>query len=292
MNKRLGLTALAVTIALTVSGCAAGTSPSTSNDAGADGLGDCDISTEPGTIELKTEKPDTLVVATALPNPGWWNGADQKSITSGYEYCMAAEIANMAGLSKLEVKNLSWDQYISGSATGYDIAIATTTITDEREQVFNFSQPYFPATLSATLHSDSTFNEQNFSSAKIAVLQGSTGAMWVTDVLKPTQQPQMFGDANEMFTALATGQVDAIVTDTPTALTQSKPTTGQTEVVAQFDTEQGYGVVTPLKSPNTEAVDQAVGVLIDQKILDDLSEEYLVPLLGIDPNTIPYWGVK
>lgn len=287
MKSRFTLVAAALTLVMAASGC--GTTGGATSDKP---FGECEITSKADSISLETNKTDTLIVATALPNPGWWNGTDASHITSGFEYCMAAEIAHMAGLKKLEVMNLSWDQYISGSAKGYDIAIATTTITEERKQLFNFSRPYFSANLSVARKTDSEVTEKNLRDAHIAVLQGSSGAMWVTDVLKPATKPSLFSDANEMFTALASGQVDVIVTDTPTALTQSKPTKGITEVVGQFDVKQGYGVITPLDSPNTKAVDQAVLTLVDDGSIDRLSTEYLVPLFGVNPDDIPFWSTR
>lgn len=288
MKKNLVFAATAMCVLVAASGCGS----DAGSEASVEPFGDCEITGTADSITLETAKPNTLTVATALPNPGWWTGKDAKSITSGFEYCMAAEIAHMAGVDKLNVMNLSWDQYISGSATGYDIAIATTTITEEREEIFNFSRPYFSANLSVSLTSDSDVTEETLTDARIAVLQGSSGAMWVNDVLKPATKPTLFSDANEMFTALASGQVDAVVTDTPTALTQNKPTGGRTEVVAQFDTEQGYGVITPLDSPNTEAVDTAVGTLVDDGTIARLTTDYLKPLFGVDPNTIQFWDVQ
>lgn len=286
----LALLGIAASTALILAGCST-PSEGTGDDGGtaAGNFGDCELTADAAPIEIDPITDGTLTVLTVLPNPGWWNGDSAESLTGGFEYCMAAEFANRAGFDNMTVKVTSWDQYIGGMATDFDLAMVTTTITDERKQVMDFSQPYFQSNLGVALAVDSSFNESNIRDARIAILQGSTGAQWVNEELKPTQQPSLFNDANEMFTALAAGQVDAVFTDTTTALTQSKPTAGQTEVVAQYALDQGYGVVSPLGSANSPAIDQAVGDMIADSTLDRLSATYLEPLFGVDPNSVPFW---
>ena len=60
---------------------------------------------------------------------------------------MAAELANMAGLSKVAVKNVSFNQLVAGHTSDYDIALAEITITPERDKVVDFSVPYFESNI-------------------------------------------------------------------------------------------------------------------------------------------------
>ena len=54
--------------------------------------------------------------------------------------------------------------------------------------------------------------------AKLGVQVGTTSLDAVNASIKPTQQPQVFNDSNDIVRALKQGQVDAIVVDLPTAL--------------------------------------------------------------------------
>src|ERR1700742_4668323 len=90
------------------SGATSGGSPS------AGSYGDCKVTSKPNSISLTPVKAGTLTVETTLPADGWWNGTTPDSIKSGYEYCMAAELANMAGLKSVTVKNVSFDQLVAG----------------------------------------------------------------------------------------------------------------------------------------------------------------------------------
>src|SRR3954452_22730532 len=138
LKRTIGLmSAVAITAALAA--CGGSDSSSTATDAGGapttGTYGNCDITRKPGSITLTPATPDTLTVETTLPAPGWWNGTTPESIKDGYEYCMAAELANMAGLSKLVIKNVSFDQLVAGHTSDYDIALAEITITAERDKV-------------------------------------------------------------------------------------------------------------------------------------------------------------
>ena len=61
-------------------------------------FGNCAPTGDAGSISLTTVEPDTLTVATVLPNPGWWNGNSPEETKDGFEYCLAASIAHRAAM--------------------------------------------------------------------------------------------------------------------------------------------------------------------------------------------------
>ncbi|TDR33553.1 ABC transporter substrate-binding protein [Aquamicrobium defluvii] len=254
--------------------------------------GKCEPKGERGSISLETIAADTLTVATVLPNPGWYNGISPEKIEDGFEYCMGAEIAHRAGLDKVRLVNMAWDQYISGTASNYDIGIAGTTITEARKQVFDFSQPYFSSNLGVAVKKGADVSAENIRSKRIGVLQGNMGSDWVIGTLKPDQQPSLYQSQPDMVTALIAGQVDAIVSDTTLVLSATNGTNGMIEVIGQFELDQGYGIVLPKGSANAAVVDQAVAAFREDGTLADLSARYLAPLFGVDPASVPVWTLK
>src|SRR4051795_104459 len=136
LKRSLGLISAAA-LAVTMAACGSSNS-STATDAGASGgatkIGNCDITSKPNSISITPVKSGTLTVQTTLPAPGWWNGTTPESIKDGYEYCMAAELANMAGLDSVTVQNVSFDQLVAGHTNNYDLALAEITITPERDK--------------------------------------------------------------------------------------------------------------------------------------------------------------
>lgn len=293
MQRRILLAGAAAGLALILAACSGGSDPAASPGSdpaaeGPNGFGDCEFLGEADTISLDTLVDGQLSVVTVLPNPGWWNGTTPENLTDGFEMCMIADIAQRAGLDKMTVKVLSWDQYISGSFSEWDIAAVVTSITEERKAVFQFSEPYYTSNRSVTVQKDSEWTEDNIRDARIGTIQASTNAQWLLDELKPTQDIALFSDGPEMFAALAAGQVDAIVTDTETALTQSKPFADQLEILGQWKADDDWGMTMPLDSPNVEQVNKAVADMKSDGTLAALSEKYLAPLFGVDPASITF----
>ncbi len=259
-------------------------------DGDAPNFGNCKVTGTAGSISLTTVEPDTLIVATVLPNPGWWNGKSPEDTKDGFEYCLAAEIAGRAGLHHMKLMNLAWDQFIGGAATGYDIAMASASATDKRREVFDFSQNYFSANLGVAVKSGADVTAANLKDKRIGVLQGNLGADWVINTLKPNVEVSQYQGQPEMVAALMADQVDAIMTDTTLLLTATSGTNGALDVVGQYNTGWGVNVITPKGSANTPAVDTAVGAMAADGTLNGLSASYLTPLFGKDPNAIPMWA--
>ncbi|HEV7247260.1 MAG TPA: ABC transporter substrate-binding protein [Shinella sp.] len=262
------------------------------NFALANSFGECKVTGEAVKTEFVPLKDDTLVVATVLPNPGWWNGTSPTEITSGYEYCLAAQIAHRAGFSQLEIKNLAWDQLITGAAKGYDIAMAGVTITEKRRAAMDFSAPYFNSDLGVASKPGADVTSDNIRQKRIGVIQGSTGADWVINTLKADNPPAIFQSNPEAFTSLAAGQVDVVITDTVLLLAAAKTTGGRIAVQAQFKAEQPNGIVMPKGSVNIQVVNEIIADLEADGSLAELTKAYLVPMFGGNPDDIPFWEVK
>ncbi|WLE00812.1 ABC transporter substrate-binding protein (plasmid) [Agrobacterium leguminum] len=261
-------------------------------DGTAPNYGKCSPRGQAHSIEIKTVESDTLTVATVLPNPGWYNGVTPKSVEDGYEYCLAAEIAHRAGLKNLKLLNLAWDQYISGTAKGYDIATASTTITEARKQIFDFTRPYFSSNLGVAVLKGAEVNAGNIRAKRIGVLQGNMGSDWVAGTLKPDSAVSFYQAQADMVAALMARQVDAIVSDTTLVLSATAGSNGAIEVVGQYKMDQGYGVITPKGSDNSSTVDAAVGAMIDDGTLNELSARFLAPIFKVDPNSVPVWQLQ
>ena len=295
MSHKRTLTALslAALLGLSLAACSsAGANDSAGGGdaaSGAGSFGECEITGEAGSVELTPLEADTLTIATVLPSNGWWNGPSPDAINGGFEYCMVANIAHRAGLTSVTVENQSWDQLISASNTKYDLGLAGITITDERKKVFDFSDAYFQSNLGVAVKKGGDVDEKNIRDKKIGVLQGNMGAQYTTDTLKPAGGVQQFQSEVEMFTALRAGQVDAVITDTTLALSNTAASNGELEVIGQFSLDQEYGIIMPKGGKNVDGVNAAIADMKADGTLDGLSATWLTPLFGTDPNSIPIW---
>jgi polar amino acid transport system substrate-binding protein len=290
LKRTLGLTsALALTAALAACGSSNSSAPS-AGSGGTPTIGDCKITSKTNSIKITPVKAGTLTVETTLPAQGWWNGTTPQSIKSGYEYCMAANIANAAGLTAVDVKNVSFAQLVAGHTTDFDIALAEISITPERAQVVDFSEPYFDSNVGVLVKSDSDVSETNITTKKDAAYAGTTSVDFLKNDLKVT--PTIFPNSQTLYQGVISGQVDAAFLDTAIVLAEAKASNGTLKVVGQYSTGEKYGAIYPQGSANEDALNQGIQTMIDDKTLDTLSSDYLGPAFGGDPSAVPVWTIK
>src|SRR3954463_9444549 len=226
LKRTIGLmSAVAITAALAA--CGGSDSSSTASDAGgaptAGTYGDCKITSKPNSIQLTPVKAGTLTVETTLPAPGWWNGTTPESIKDGYEYCMAAELANMAGLKSVTVKNVSFDQLVAGRTNDFDLALAEISITDERKKVVDFSTPYFDSNIGVLIQKGADVTEDNITSKSCAAYSGTTSVDFLKNELH-CKTTKTYPDSQTLYQGLLSGQVDADFLDTAIVLAEAKAT--------------------------------------------------------------------
>jgi polar amino acid transport system substrate-binding protein len=290
LKRTLGLTsALALTAALAACGSSNSSAPS-AGSGGTPTIGDCKITSKTNSIKITPVKAGTLTVETTLPAQGWWNGTTPQSIKSGYEYCMAANIANAAGLTAVEVKNVSFAQLVAGHTTDFDIALAEISITPERAQVVDFSEPYFDSNVGVLVKSDSDVSETNITTKKDAAYAGTTSVDFLKNDLKVT--PTIFPNSQTLYQGVISGQVDAAFLDTAIVLAEAKASNGTLKVVGQYSTGEKYGAIYPKGSANEDALNQSITTMKSDGTLDQLSKDYLGPAFGGDPSAVPVWSIQ
>jgi polar amino acid transport system substrate-binding protein len=289
LKRSLGLLS-AVAMASTIAACGSSNSSTATDAGGTPKIGDCTITSKANSISMTPVKAGTLTVETTLPAQGWWNGTTPESIKSGYEYCMAANLANAAGLTSVTVKNVSFAQLVAGHTSDFDIALAEISITPERAQVVDFSKPYFDSNIGVLVKSDSDVSESNIATKKDAAYSGTTSVDFLKNVLKVT--PTIFPNSQTLYQSVISGQVDAAFLDTAIVLAEAKASNGTLKVVGQFSTGEKYGAIYPKGSANEDALNQGISDLQSQGILDQLSKDYLGPAFGGDPSSVPVWTVQ
>ncbi|MFE6364750.1 ABC transporter substrate-binding protein [Streptomyces sp. NPDC057806] len=253
--------------------------------------GDCPVSGTRGEFHLSPETAGALTVKTTLPAPGWWNGTTPESVRSGYEYCMAANIAHRSGLDRVKVEDAPFPEVVSGRTKNFDLALAQITITPERSKVAEFSPPYLSSTLGVLIRDGEKIDENNVRDVRIGVAEGTTGEEFVDDRLKPTKPVTAFANDPELVTALEEGRIDAIVHDTTILLAYPQKRESKVRLVGQYRTDQGYGALYPKGSPDKDELDRIIRQLIDDGTLAKLSAVYLGAAFGQDPAKIPYLTV-
>ena len=283
--------ALAAALVMTLSVAACGSSSSSSSSSGGSAdFGDCKVTSKKNSIKIKPAKSGTLTVQTTLPAQGWWNGTTPDSIKSGYEYCLAANLANAAGLTSVTVKNVSFDQLVAGRTNSFDIALAEISITDERKKVVDFSTPYFDSNI-GVLAKKGAVTEDDITSKKCAAYAGTTSVDFLRDKLK-CASTKTYPDSQTLYQSVLSGQADAAFLDTAIVLAEAKATGGKLEVAGQYETGEQYGAIYPKDSANEDALNKGIETAMSDGTTDKLSSDYLGPAFGGDPSDVPVWSAE
>ena len=195
-------------------------------------------------LVFSTVLATTYVVGTSADFPPFEYVQNGKYV--GFDLGLIKAIAKTEGFN-IQIRDMAFDSLIPALKVGViDIAIAGMTITKERENVVDFSNPYWFADQDVIVRKNSSYTVTVlFGKHKIGVQTGTTGDLWVTKnlvksgILKASnvKRYQSFIYALE---ALLNGAINAVVLDSPVAerFAQVKPV----KVVAVLVTGEHYGI--------------------------------------------------
>lgn len=233
--------------------------------------------------DLTTVTDGTLTVATDSPAFPPYVIDDDPTSGEGFESAVAYAIADRLGFADDEV---TWirvpfnSTYAPGPKT-FDFDVNQVSISEQRRQGADFSEPYYTTPQGVLVAGDSEFADATtlaeLSEAKIGVQVGTTSLDAVTEVIAPSQQPQVFNDSNDVVRALKNGQVDAIVTDLPTTIYLRDVEVEGSVLIGQFAAPGGddWGAVLEKDSPLTACVSQAIVSLRDSGELQEITDRWI-----------------
>ena len=130
----------------------------------------------------------------------------------GFDVDVAAEIAKRMG-KELEYKTTAWDGIIEGLRAGrYDGILGSMAVTEEREEVVDFSDPYYYSGPQLIVRKDSNISgpEDLTSESVIGLVTGTT---FEQDAEKLGVQVKLYEDDTQTLLELLNGRVDGVLTD-------------------------------------------------------------------------------
>ena len=153
------------------------------------------------------------------------NGAvpikDSLLYANGYDVMTAKAICEANGW-QLEVLQLDWDSLIPAVQSGIcDAVIAGQSMTSERMEAVDFAGPYLYASIVCLVKKDSAFaGEKGISDLAGGTCTSQSGTIWYDSCLPQIKDANILTpqeSAPAMLMALASGAVDFVCTDMPTA---------------------------------------------------------------------------
>lgn len=208
--KKTKILALALALALAVCAFAAcGEKEETQPLSETDSQGEATASASIVADELGK---DTLVMGTnAEFEPFEYRENDQ---IVGYDIDTAAEIAAFTGM-ELKVEDMNFDSLINALVSGkIDMILAGMSVTEERAEVVNFSNPYYRAAQVIIVPKEgaTVASSADLAGKKIGVQEGTTGDIYVDENVEGAELNR-FKKAVDAAIDLANGKLDAVVLD-------------------------------------------------------------------------------
>jgi polar amino acid transport system substrate-binding protein len=216
-----------------------------------------------------------LLVGTDTPFPPFEIGKPPD--ISGYDIEVVNAVAEKLGL-EVTYQDTSFDTIFRDTAQGkFDAAVAASTITPERSQTVDFSDPYYQANQSLVVAADDTeiTTVEDLGGATVGAQDGTTGEDYANEET-PASQVRGFPEGPDAITALRNGQVDAVIIDQPVAVDATESTAGGDIKIAQeIVTSELYGIpFAPDNDALREAVNGALQELKEDGTLADLYQQY------------------
>lgn len=239
----------------------------------------------------KTLTDGKLTIATGNPAYYPWVMDNNPESGEGFEAAVGYAVAKEMGFSGDGVVwvRSSFDQAIQPGAKNFDLNIQQFSITPERDEVVDFSAPYYSAPMAVLIAGSAADTAPTMESIK-GLLWGAVGTTtavpMLTDTIQPTKDPLLYGDNADVTAAMQAGQIDAALFDLPTALYLSAVVVEGSGILGQFSADRSenpdqFGMILEDGSPLKTCVDDAIAALVSSGELAAIEAQWLQQTTGV-----------
>ncbi len=270
MRSRL-LTALLMVLAV-VAACGG-------DDDGAAGGESCEID------DLDLVTAGTLTIATGEPAFPPWVVDDDPTNKEGFEAAVAYAVAAEMGFSDDQVTwvRTGFNEAIAPGPKTFDFNLQQYSIDDQRDEVVDFSDPYYTVRQALVAYSDASIASANsvadLQSYRLGAQLGTTSFDFIEEVIEPSTPAAAYDDNVAAKAALDAQQIDGLVFDLPTAYYITGVEIPESTIVGQFESPGGapeeLGLLFAEGSSLVPCVNQALATLRDDGTLAALETQWL-----------------
>ena len=262
MKKKLLSLVLAASMVIGLAGCG-GSGDNAAESTGEDGSKTLTVAMECGYAPYNWTQSDDSNGAVPIK--------DSNDYAYGYDVMMAKKIAEELGYD-LEIVKLDWDSLVPAVQSGsVDCVIAGQSITSERLQMVDFTEPYYYASIITLVKNDGPYaNAQGVADLAGATCTSQLGTIWY-DVCLPQIPDANIQPAQEsapsMLVALDSVRTDVVVTEMPTGMAAlvAYPDFKMLDFAGTDDdfqvSEEEINIGISVQKGNTELLDQINSVL-------------------------------
>jgi len=176
---------------------------------------------------------------------------DQEKNLTGFDIDLIKAIAADQKF-EIEFQNVAWDGIFAGLEAGqYDAIISSVTIREDRQKLYDFSDPYFNSNQSIVVVADNADISDGASLAgkRVGVQIATTGAFAVQDL---GIDPKEYDGPDMALQDLVNGNLDAVVVDTPVAADyalRAEQFKGKLKITSELPTNETFGLVVQKGDP-------------------------------------------
>ena len=223
-------------------------------------------------------KEGKLTVCSDIPYPPF--EFEEEGKLQGVDIDLMKEIASHAGL-EADFRDTDFDGIFAALApNNCDVIASSVSITDERKKNNEFSEPYYEINQSLLVRKDDAAAVKDLPDLKgkvVGVQSETTGQEFAESQAQSAGYTvKEFTGADELITALRSGQVDGVVQDFPVNAYFAKKG-GELALAKKFEGEgEEYGFV--IRKGNTELVsviNEALEHLRDEGTFDKILSRYI-----------------
>jgi polar amino acid transport system substrate-binding protein len=218
----------------------------------------------------------TIRVGTNAEYPPF-ESVDEEGNIVGFDVDLLTALAEDAGF-EIEWVNTRWDGiFVALSEGEFDAVISAATITEEREEIIDFTNPYFNAGQVISVSADNAetlTTPEDLAGLRIGVQLGTTGDEYATQIEGAVVE--RYDEVTLAFQALGDGEVDAVIADSPTSadIIANNPDLNLM-IVGEPLTEEYYGIaVNSERADLLEALNASLEVVIADGTYAEIYEAY------------------
>ena len=199
----------------------------------------------------------------------------------GFDMEIIREVADRAGF-EIDLNTMDFNGIIPALQTGnVDIAIAGITITEEREEIVDFSDPYYDSGLRILVReSNGDVSEfDDLEGKKIGTKIGSTSYDYLVKNLEADDGVTPYPGSSDMYMALMSRSIDAVLYDAPNvgyfARTKGE---GKVKTVGPLYEGQQYGIALKSGSEWVDDVNEALAAMKEDGTYKTIYEKWFGPM--------------
>lgn len=232
--------------------------------------------------DLTLVQEGVLTIGTDDPSfPPWFDFEGGPSTGTGFESAVAYAVAEELGFADDEVTwvVVPFNNSFAPGEKDFDFDINQISITEERDEVVDFSDGYYNVNQALLGFSDSEIagatSIDELKAYRLGAQVGTTSLDFINDVIAPDTEPLVYDTNADAKAAFDAGQLDGLVLDLPTAFFVSAVEIEGSTVIAQFpaseEEPEQFGMLFEEGNPLRDCVNEALAN-ID---LDAIQQEWL-----------------